>query len=101
MIGGGYIFQVTGLGGQGSGTGVLVRVRVQENPEPEPGAEDLNLGPDGRDLRPENEQPLAPVLALGLSHSVIDSVLCHRLSHLFASQFMWLRNQGGGDTLMI
>jgi hypothetical protein len=39
MIGGGYILQVPGLGGQVSGTGVLVRVRVQENPEPEPGAE--------------------------------------------------------------
>ena len=46
-------------------------------PEPEPGAEDLNLGPDGRDLRPENEQ----ALALALSLSVINSVLCHRLSH--------------------
>ena len=75
MIGGGCIFQVTGLGGQGSGTGVLVRVRVQENPEPEPGAEDLNLGPDGRDLRPENELARAPPLALALSHSVIDAVI--------------------------
>ena len=75
MIGGGCIFQVTGLGGQGSGTGVLVRVRVQENPEPEPGAEDLNLGPDGRDLRPENEPALAPALTLALSHSVIDAVI--------------------------
>jgi hypothetical protein len=73
MIGGGCIFQVTGLGGQGSGTGVLVRVRVQENPEPEPGAEDLNLVPDGRDLRPENYLSLA--LALALIISAIDAVI--------------------------
>jgi hypothetical protein len=69
MIGGGYIFQVTGLGGQVSGTGVLVRVQVQENPEPEPGAEDLNLVPDGRDLRPENKLARAPALALALINS--------------------------------
>ena len=53
-IGWGCIFQVTGLGRQASGTGVLVLVQVRENPEPVPGAEDLSLGPDGRDLRPEN-----------------------------------------------
>jgi hypothetical protein len=41
MIGGGYIFQVTGLGRQVSGTGVQVGVQVQENPEPEPVADDL------------------------------------------------------------
>ncbi len=52
-------FQVTGLGGQVSGAGVQVRVQVQENPAPEPGAEDLYLGPDGWDLRPENEPALA------------------------------------------
>ena len=75
MIGGGCIFQVTGLGGQGSGTGVLVRVRVQENPVPEPGAEGLNLGPDGRDLRPENYLSLAPALALVLIISAIDAVI--------------------------
>jgi hypothetical protein len=45
-------FQVTGLGCQVSGAGVQVQVR--ENPVPEPGADDLNLGPDGRDQRPEN-----------------------------------------------
>jgi hypothetical protein len=54
MIGWGYIFQVTGLGGQVSGAGVQVRVQVQENPGSEPGAEDPNLRPDGWDLRPEN-----------------------------------------------
>ena len=59
MIGWGYIFQVPGLGGQVSGAGVQVRVQVQDNPVPEPGAEDLYLGPDGWDLRPENEPALA------------------------------------------
>ncbi len=68
-------FQVTGLSGQVSGAGVLVRVRVQENPEPEPGAEDLNLGPDGRDLRPENYLSLAPAPALALIISAIDAVI--------------------------
>ena len=48
------VFQVTGLGRQVSGTGVQVGVQVQENPGPELSAEDLNLGPDGRDLRPES-----------------------------------------------
>ena len=72
-------FQVTGLGRQASGAGVQVRVQVQEPPVPVPGAEGLNLGPDGLDLRPENEQALA--IALALIISVIDSVLCHRLSH--------------------
>ncbi len=57
MIGWGYFFQVTGLGGQVSGADVLVR--VQEKPVPEPGAEDLYLGPNGWDLRPENEPALA------------------------------------------
>jgi hypothetical protein len=61
MIGCGRL-QVSGLGGQLSGAGDQVRVQVQENPVPEPGAEDLNLGPDGRDQRPENE--LAQALAL-------------------------------------
>jgi len=55
-----FDFQVTGLGRQASGAGVQVRVQVQENPAPGPGAEGLNLGPDGRDLRPENER--APAL---------------------------------------
>ena len=62
MIGWGSIFQVPGLGSREPGTGVQVRVQVQENPGPEPGAEDLYLGPDGRDQRPENE--LAQALAL-------------------------------------
>ncbi len=55
----GFIFLVTGLGRQASGAGVQVRVQVQERPVPVPGAEGLNLGPDCRDLRPENEQALA------------------------------------------
>ncbi len=59
-------FQVTGLG-------VQVRVQVQGNPGPEPGAEDLNLRPDGRDLRPENELAQAPALVMNIS--VIDAVL--------------------------
>ena len=65
MIGWGYIFQVPGLGGQVSGTGAQVRVQVQENPVPVHGADDLYLGPDGWDLRPENEP--APALALVLN----------------------------------
>jgi hypothetical protein len=68
-------FQVPGLGGQVSGTGVQVLVQVRENPESGPGAEGLNLGPDGRDLRPENELALAPALALALNYSVIDSAI--------------------------
>jgi hypothetical protein len=48
------LFQVPGPGGQVSGAGVQVRAQVRENPVPEPGADDLNLGPDGRDQRPEN-----------------------------------------------
>ncbi len=76
-------FQVTGLGRQASGAGVQVRVQVQENPGSAPVAEDLNLGPDGRDLRPENEQALA--LALALIISVIDSALCSRRSHLLSA----------------
>jgi hypothetical protein len=71
MIGGGYIFQVTGLGRQVSGKGVQVRMQVQENPVPEPGADDQNLRPDGWDLRPENELAQAPALALALSYSSI------------------------------
>ena len=58
----GIHFQVQRLGSREPGTGVQVRVQVQENPGPEPGAEDLYLGPDGRDQRPENE--LAQALAL-------------------------------------
>ena len=68
-------FQVPGLGGQVSGTGVQVRVQVRENPGSVPGADDLNLGPDGRDQRPENELAQALALALALSRSVIDSAL--------------------------
>ena len=75
-----FNFQVPGLGHQVSGTGV--QVQVQENPVPEPGADDQNLRPDGWDLRPENELAQAPALALALNYSAIDSVLCHRLSHL-------------------
>jgi hypothetical protein len=56
---------------------------VQERPVPVPGAEGLNLGPDGRDLRPENEQALA--IALALIISVIDSALCSRRSHLLSA----------------
>ncbi len=59
----------------------LVRVfrfgcRCGSFPVPEPGAEDLSLGPDGRDLRPENELAQALALALALSRSVIDSAIC-------------------------
>ncbi len=44
-------------------------MQVQENPAPGPGADDLNLGPDGRDLRPENER--APALIISATDSEI------------------------------
>ena len=70
-----FDYQVPGLGRQVSDAGVQVRVQVQERPVPVPGAEGLNLGPDGRDLRPENYLSLAPAPALALIISAIDAVI--------------------------
>ena len=54
MIGWEYIFRSQVLGDRESGTGLQVRVRVRVlNLDLVP--EHLNLGPDGRDLGPENE----------------------------------------------
>jgi hypothetical protein len=66
------------LGGSGQPTGGQGRQKQGEgveNPVPEPGAEDLNLVPDGRDLRPENYLSLAPAPALALIISAIDAAI--------------------------
>ena len=57
MIGGGYSFQVSGLGRREPGSGVQVRVQVQDlnfTPVPEPVPDNPHQRPEGRDLGPEN-----------------------------------------------
>jgi hypothetical protein len=76
LAGGGYIFgsQVSAVGYQVSAVGYQVRVfrfRCGYGPEPVPGAEHLNLGPDGRDLGPENESPTADAMS---SHPYLEAL---------------------------